>query len=107
MKKKTPDICLPGDDEDFEFADYGVDDEAILRHIMKLLRPRLATDPLAPAVCNYLSLEASELGMDKLSVQFPRMVVQACMAQFTPSDHRTISARVHLADCQRLERRNK
>ena len=106
MKRKIPGDELPFyKDGDFQFADYEVEEGTILRRAMKLLAPPLATDPLAPAIWNYLGRQAAEDCGYKLAATFARLEHKACVERYGPRDHRTISARVNLADCRRLARK--
>lgn len=106
MKETIPDDELPFyKDGDFQYADYDVEEETILRRVMELLLPDLATDPLAPAIWSYLGREAAELCGYSLAAEFARLEHEACVARHGPRDHYTISARRHLADCRRLARK--
>jgi hypothetical protein len=109
MKKKTAKTAeppLPPEEEDFEYADWGVDDETIFRYLGRLLRPRLAIDRLAPAACKFLAQQArADVCGDrlpKLGLHFEKMCVEACRAQYPADDYRLTSARVSLRESRSL-----
>jgi hypothetical protein len=74
----------------------------LLRHLIELLRPHIATDPLLPELCDELASEAENQALPQVALEFAQIGHAAALQQFGPKHVQTRKARSYVRSLENV-----